>query len=76
VTTVLTPATPLTAADRCDRCGAQAYLRVVLMSGGELLFCAHHGRKFEPELRKIAAEIQDETQRLTSAPTPASEDER
>lgn len=57
MTTVLTPATPLTAADRCDRCGAQAYLRVVLMSGGELLFCAHHGRKFEPELKKIAAEI-------------------
>jgi len=38
VTTVLTPASPLTAADRCDRCGAQAYLRVVLLSGGELLF--------------------------------------
>jgi hypothetical protein len=63
VTTVLTPASPLTAADRCDRCGAQAYLRVVLLSGGELLFCAHHGRKFEPELKKIAAEIQDETER-------------
>ncbi|MFD6906449.1 hypothetical protein [Streptomyces sp. NPDC060077] len=57
MTTVLTPASPLTAADRCDRCGAQAYLRVVLLSGGELLFCAHHGRKFEPELKKIAAEI-------------------
>ncbi|MGW9401535.1 DUF7455 domain-containing protein [Streptomyces sp. NPDC055642] len=28
MTTVLTPASPLTAADRCDRCGAQAYLRV------------------------------------------------
>ncbi|MFJ4944912.1 hypothetical protein ACIP4V_20210 [Streptomyces albidoflavus] len=77
MTTVLTPATPLTAADRCDRCGAQAYLRVVLMSGGELLFCAHHGRKFEPELKKIAAEIQDESERLTATPTPATaEDER
>lgn len=53
MTTVLTPASQLTAADRCDRCGAQAYLRVVLTSGGELLFCAHHGRKFEPELKKI-----------------------
>jgi hypothetical protein len=76
VTTVLTPASPLTAADRCDRCGAQAYLRVVLLSGGELLFCAHHGRKFEPELKKIAAEIQDETERLTSAPASASEEDR
>lgn len=54
----------MTAAHRCDRCGAQAYLRVVLVSGGELLFCAHHGRKFQPELKKVAAEIQDETGRL------------
>ncbi|WP_042363691.1 DUF7455 domain-containing protein [Streptacidiphilus neutrinimicus] len=75
-TNVLTPATPLTAADRCDRCGAQAYLRVVLVSGGELLFCAHHGRKFEPELKKIAAEIQDESGRLTATSAPASTDER
>jgi len=64
---------PPAQADRCDRCGAQAYLRVVLMSGGELLFCAHHGRKFEPELKKIAAEIQDETERLTATPASASE---
>jgi hypothetical protein len=75
VTTVLTTATPLTAADRCDRCGAQAYLRVRLLSGGELLFCAHHGRKFEPELKKIAADIQDETERLTSAQAQASASE-
>ena len=35
----------LTTVDRCDRCGAQAYVRVVLgASGGELLFCAHHAR--------------------------------
>ncbi|MEY9844803.1 hypothetical protein [Streptacidiphilus sp. MAP5-3] len=74
-TNVLTPVTPLTAADRCDRCGAQAYLRVVLASGGELLFCAHHGRKFEPELKKIAAEIQDESGRLTSTPATAGADE-
>ncbi|MDI2128680.1 DUF7455 domain-containing protein [Yinghuangia seranimata] len=73
---VLTPASPLTAADRCDRCGAQAYLRVVLASGGELLFCAHHARKFEPELRKVAVEIQDETDRLTATPANAPEDER
>ena len=65
----------LTALDRCDSCGAQAYIRVQLDSG-ELLFCAHHGRKFEPELKKIAAEIQDETERLTSVPASASEEER
>ncbi len=46
VTTATAP-TPaaLTASDRCDRCGAQAYLRVELQTGGELLFCAHHARE-------------------------------
>ncbi|CAO0829792.1 putative protein OS=Streptomyces microflavus OX=1919 GN=Smic_63020 PE=4 SV=1 [Streptomyces microflavus] len=59
-----------------DRCGAQAYLRVVLISGGELLFCAHHGRKFEPELEKIAAEIQDETDRLNAVQATAADEEQ
>ena len=59
---------PLTALDRCDRCGAQAYLRVTLNSGGELLFCAHHGKKYEESLRPIAADIHDETDKLTVAP--------
>jgi len=55
----------LTAADRCDRCGAQAYVRVVLeSSGGELLFCGHHARKHEAQLRPKAAEWRDETDRL------------
>jgi hypothetical protein len=75
VNTAIAPSSPLTAADRCDRCGAQAYLRVVLISGGELLFCAHHGRKFEPELKKIAAEIQDETGRLTDSPAALAVDD-
>ncbi|CAM5724180.1 hypothetical protein [Streptomyces] [Streptomyces violaceorubidus] len=77
MTTVLTSASPLTAADRCDRCGAQAYLRVVLLSGGvNCSSAAHHGRKFEPELKKIAAEIQDETERLTAVPASSAEEER
>jgi hypothetical protein len=63
--------TPLTAADRCDRCGAQAYLRVLLMSGGELLFCAHHGREHADALRMVASDIQDETHQLVAAPTAA-----
>jgi hypothetical protein len=49
---------------------------VVLASGGELLFCAHHARKFEPELRKVAVEIQDETDRLTATPPTAEAEER
>ena len=54
----------LTAMDRCDRCGAQAYLRVELSSGGELLFCAHHANKHREKLAQVAARIHDETARL------------
>ena len=71
-----TPDTTLTAADRCDRCGAQAYVRVVLAGGGELLFCAHHARKHSDRLAEVAAEIYDETSRLASTPAIAGEDER
>jgi hypothetical protein len=70
-------ATPLSAADRCDRCGAQAYVRVVLTSGGELLFCAHHGREHADALTAAAASIQDETDRLvTTTPATAPLEER
>jgi len=62
---------PLTVADRCDRCGAQAYLRVVLMSGGELLFCGHHGREHGDALRSVASDIQDQTDQLVPTPTAA-----
>jgi hypothetical protein len=65
VTTALAP-TPLSAADRCDRCGAQAYIRVNLVSGGELLFCAHHGREHADRLREVATDIHDETTRLAA----------
>lgn len=54
---------PLTAADRCDRCGAQAYMRVRL-SGGELLFCAHHARAHADKLQQVAISIQDDTDQV------------
>lgn len=57
-------ATPLTSADRCDRCGAQAYVRARLHTGGELLFCARHGREHLPKMQDLAVEIHDETSRL------------
>lgn len=53
----------LTAADRCDACGAQAYIAAVV-NGSELLFCAHHGRKYEAKLRAVATAWHDETARL------------
>ncbi|HJR88767.1 MAG TPA: hypothetical protein VJ782_01240 [Aeromicrobium sp.] len=56
--------TGLSAVDRCDRCGAQAYVRVELAGGAELLFCAHHARQHEDKLREIAITIHDETDQL------------
>jgi hypothetical protein len=51
----------LTGTDRCDRCGARAYVRVLLPSRLELLFCAHHNRQYASALTRIAVEIRDET---------------
>ena len=53
--------------DRCDRCGSQAYVRVGLAYGAELLFCAHHGRQHGDRLREVATFIQDESDRLIHA---------
>jgi hypothetical protein len=60
--------TPLNAVDRCDRCGAQAYVRAVLLSGGELLFCGHHGKEYSAGLKSVVARIQDETSKLIQEP--------
>lgn len=73
MTTAVAPS-PLTANDRCDRCGAQAYLRVELTSGGELLFCAHHAREHGDKLRAIAVNVHDETSKLIDPPTVAADE--
>ena len=65
MTAAMAPTKPLNATDLCDRCGAQAYVRVVLPGSAELLFCAHHNRQHADALAKIAIEIQDETERLS-----------
>jgi hypothetical protein len=69
-------ASPLTASDRCDRCGAQAYLRVHLASGSELLFCAHHAREHGEKLKTVAVNVHDETSKLLGTPALATDDER
>lgn len=48
---------PLTAADRCDRCGARATARATFGGGSELLFCGHHARKYEVAIRAVATEV-------------------
>ena len=51
----------LTAADRCDRCGAQAYvlLSVFVPDSGdrELLLCAHDYRQHEPQLLHLGVQV-------------------
>jgi len=76
VNTAVVPNSPaLSAADRCDRCGAQAYLRVQLQNGLELHFCAHHAREHGDKLREISAVFHDETARLADTPQTAPGDE-
>jgi len=58
--TTTTAAPPVSPAERCDRCGARAAVRAILPGGVDLLFCAHHGRQHEKQLREVAVEIRDD----------------
>ena len=64
---VILESTPLNALDRCDRCGAQAYVRATLLTGGELLFCAHHGKEYAEKLKTVSAKIHDESAKLVDS---------
>ena len=75
MSTAVAPSPQFTALDRCDRCGAQAYVRVELTSGGELLFCAHHAREHAEKLQLVAASIQDESGQLANTPAAAPDDD-
>jgi len=57
----------ITALDRCDRCGARARIRAVFATGGELLFCAHHGREHRTALAVLAVVVEDQSDRLEPA---------
>ena len=64
---VVLETTPLAAVDRCDRCGAQAYVRAVLLSGNELLFCAHHGKEYAEGLKPVVKSLHDESEKLSTS---------
>jgi len=55
----------LKVADRCDRCGSQAF---VLVKGitGELMFCGHHYTKNQNALENYAYEVIDERHYINS----------
>ena len=72
---------PLTLADRCDAsavvggpngrtgrgaCGVQGFIRAVLPSGDDLVFCAHHGREHEAALAAAGATVHDGTDALNA----------
>jgi hypothetical protein len=46
--------------ERCDRCAAAGKLHITLASGGQLVFCGHHGNRHTDDIlrqaRHIAAE--------------------
>jgi len=56
--------------DRCDRCAAQAYVKVIGQAG-ELLFCSHHYSKIVDnaigydKIMKFAVDIIDEREKLS-----------
>lgn len=54
----------LAATDRCDRCGVQAYVRVTLQGGGELLFCIHHSKEHADRIKQVALKVHDESSKL------------
>jgi hypothetical protein len=60
----------LDATDRCDRCYAQAYVKVIGKNGSDLLFCGHHYNKAMDNaigydnMMKFALEVVDERERL------------
>ncbi|NBP55850.1 hypothetical protein EBU71_04815 [bacterium] len=69
----------LDATDRCDRCAAQAYVKVLGKDGMSLLFCSHHYNKIMDNavgydnMMKFAIEIVDERNRLVENRLTGSE---
>ena len=61
----------LDATDRCDKCSAQAYVKVI-GTVGELLFCSHHYNNIVDnavsynKIMKFMVEIIDERLRLNN----------
>ena len=62
VNTPVIEGSALNASDRCDRCGAQAYVRVTMANGFDLLFCSHHSKEHADKLKQVALKIHDESQ--------------
>ena len=56
-----------TTADRCDRCGAQAYAQFTRDdAASELIFCQHHIREFRDALIDDGWDVYFDTESLRS----------
>lgn len=55
-------------ADRCDRCGAQAFMAALIRAKDEhpLLFCAHHGAAHLLVLQRTAVAVRDERHKINA----------
>lgn len=53
------PNAGMSVADRCDRCGGQAYVEVALNKGGTLMFCTHHANEHNDKIMALDAVISD-----------------
>ena len=62
----------MNAADRCDRCGAQAFVKVFVVTSGDLQFCAHHFAEHEDALREVAFVVADERAKINARPSLSS----
>jgi len=58
-----TTARQLLVADRCDKCGAQAFV-IAKFGAGELMFCGHHFNDYELMIREQSYEIVDEREHI------------
>jgi hypothetical protein len=54
-------------ADRCDRCGAQAFVLAKVLET-DLFFCGHHFHEHESKIREVAASVVDERDRINTKP--------
>lgn len=53
----------LRVADRCDKCGAEAFVLAKFVAG-ELMFCGHHFNEYELMIREKSYEIVDEREHI------------
>lgn len=55
----------MNSSDRCDKCNAQAYVRILFVAG-ELLFCGHHADTFSAGFDSNVTILEDTRKELSN----------